>query len=81
MKTLFPVSNLGLSKMFGFGTKKLPIKVADKSDINLTLVIVAWAPLVCPTKIMSLSTHPLYPPWNWVANEKVSIFKISEVDE
>ena len=81
VKTLFPVANLGLSKIFGFGIKKLPIKVADKSDINLILVIVAWAPLVCPTKIMPLSTHPLYSPWNWDANEKVSTFKILEVDE
>ena len=51
------------------------------SEINLIFVIVAWAPLVLPTKTVLDSTQPLNAPWGAFANEKVSTFKMSEVDE
>ena len=44
--------------MFGSGIQKLPNKLEAISATNLTLEIVAIAPLVSPTKIISSSTHP-----------------------
>ena len=78
---LLPVSNLGLLEIFGLGIKRLPNIFDPRSDINRTLAIVAWAPLVPPTNIISCSTHPQYVPWGSFANEKVSIFNVVEVVE
>ena len=58
LRVLSPVSNRGEDVMFGSGIQKLPNKLEAISDINLTLEIVASAPLVSPTKIISSSTHP-----------------------
>ena len=81
VKTLDPVSNFGWTLIFGLGTLKLPIKVADMSEINLTFVIVAWAPLVPPIRTIPLSTLPLNCPWGSFDSENVSTFKIVDVDE
>ena len=81
VSTLVPVANLGWILLFGFGIKKLPINTAPRSEINLTFVIVALAPLMLPTKVIWDSTQPLNSPWGSFANEKVSIFKILEVEE
>ena len=81
VKTLDPVSNFGWTLIFGFGMLKLPIKIADTSEINLTFVIVACAPLVFPTRTIPLSTLPPNCPWGSFDNENVSTFKIVDVDE
>ena len=81
VSTLVPVANLGWILLFGFGIKKLPINTAPRSEINLTFVIVALAPLVLPIKVIPDSTQPLNSPWGAFANEKVSTFKILEVEE
>ena len=81
VKVLLPVSNLGWIFVFGFGIKKLPINVADKSERSLTLVIVAWAPLVWPISLIPDSTYPLKDPWGSFDSEKVSTFKIFDVEE
>ena len=81
VKVFTPVSNLGWFTLFGFGIKKLPIKIADKSDTNLTFVIFALAPLVSPIKVIPDSTYPLYWPCAWLEREKVSTFNIVDVDE
>ena len=81
VNTLFPDSNLGFVLLFGSGIKKLPIRVALISEINLTSDTVAWAPLVCPTNIIPDSTKPENAPSGWFDREKVSTFNIVEVDE
>ena len=78
---MLPVSKRGFVFKFGFGIYKLPIKVAEISEINLTLEIVAWAPLVWPTRIISGDTNPENPPSGWFEREKVSILIIVDVDE
>ena len=60
---------------------RLPIRVADKSDTNLTLVMVAWAPLLLPTNTIPLSTQPLNKPCGSFESENVSIFNNVDVDE
>ena len=81
VKDLVPVSNFGWMLLVGSGINKLPINVADKSEISLTSVIDAWAPLVSPIKVIPLSTYPLYPPWVKFARENISTFRIFDVEE
>ena len=71
-----PVSNLGLAASFGFGKLKQHFKLPRVSVTNLTLVTVAWAPLVCPTNFILFLTCPEKAPWTWVARLNVSTFKI-----
>ena len=71
-----PVSNLGLAASFGSGKLKQHFRLPRVSVINLTLVTVAWAPLVVPISFIPFLTCPENAPWTWVARLNVSTFKI-----
>ena len=81
VKFLEPVSNSGNDVEFGSGIKKLPVKLAARSEMSLTSVIVACAPLEPPVKTIPGATNPKNEPCASAASENVSTFKISEVDE
>ena len=81
VRVLVPDSNDGKLELLGFGIKKLPIKVADLSDINLILPLVAVAPLVSPLNAIPDPTHPKKSPLTCSANDAVSIFRRDEVEE
>ena len=81
VKLLVPVSNSGKVVEFGSGMKKLPVKLAARSDTNLTSLIVACAPLDPPVRTIPGATNPKNSPWASADNENVSTFKISDVDE
>ena len=57
-RVFVPVSNLGFASIFGSGISKQPFKNPNVSDISLTFVIVASAPLVCPTSFIPFLECP-----------------------
>ena len=81
VKFLEPVSNSGNVVEFGSGMKKLPVKLAARSEISLTSVMVACAPLDPPVRTIPGATKPKNSPCASAESENVSTFKISEVEE
>jgi len=59
-KVFSPVSKRGWLTLSKVGMKKLPIKLAARSVISLTLVTVALAPLEDPTSVAPVSRYPPY---------------------
>ena len=78
---MVPVSNSGKVIELGSGIKKLPVKLAARSESNLTSLIVACAPLDPPVRTIPGATNPKNSPCASAEREKVSTFKISDVDE
>ena len=78
LSVFVPVSNLGFASTFGFGILKVALNCPIESDINLTSVTVASAPVVCPTSFMSFWTFPKKLPCTWVERLNVSTFKTVE---
>ena len=73
-----PVSNCGFASIFGFGTLKQHVNWPIVSDINLTSVTVASAPLVSPMSFIPFITWSWNSPWTTEARLNVSTFKSVE---